>query len=146
MCKTTGLILNIPGLQIFYFFEFLPHLFSFSLVTSNNIFTTSTHLLFFCLRLCSLTLVSSPWNLDDLNYYESFSMWDETVYVSLFRLKETEECNVFRISCRPSIVIVRGSHNRQTTLPVQTSQPLHHRSNKEPYTNKHIIGATTKTH
>jgi hypothetical protein len=31
------------------------------------------------------------------------------------------------------------------TLPIQTSQPLYHRSNREPYTNKHIIGTTTKT-
>jgi hypothetical protein len=36
--------------------------------------------------------------------------------------------------------------DRQTTLPIQSSQPLNHRSNREPYTNKHTIAATTKTH
>jgi hypothetical protein len=42
-------------------------------------------------------------------------------------------------------VVNTRENNRQTTLQIQTSQPLHHRSNREPYTNKHIIGATTKT-
>jgi hypothetical protein len=35
---------------------------------------------------------------------------------------------------------LKNRTDRQTTLP------LCHRSNREPYTNKHTIGATTKTH
>jgi hypothetical protein len=34
--------------------------------------------------------------------------------------------------------------NEQTSLRLQTSQPLHHRLNREPHITKHIIGGKQK--